>query len=253
VRIAPVFAILIPWTAAVFGQSAPARLSFEVASVKPSPPPGEPGLHFGTRIDEAQADFGNITLRGLIMFAYRLRGFQLSAPDWVNTARFDVLGKLPDGAKPDQVPEMVQTLLADRFHLVLHPEDKEFPVYALVVGKDGPKLTAKPDNYNTAARTGTRPQTMDAYASILSGYTDHPVLDKTELQGEYLVSTADLSAERGQQIAAQAQAHDAVTTIDPLVPAVARSVLQYGLRIEPRKVALPFFVVDHIDKAPSEN
>jgi uncharacterized protein (TIGR03435 family) len=76
----------------------------------------------------------------LIRAAYRVKLYQISGPDWMTTSRFDVVAKLPEGAKADQVPEMMQTLLEERFHLVLHNSSKEMPVYALVAGKDGSKL-----------------------------------------------------------------------------------------------------------------
>jgi uncharacterized protein (TIGR03435 family) len=58
----------------------------------------------------------------------------------LNSARFDILAKIPDGAPRDQVPLMWQTLLVERFKLQIHRETKELPMYALVVGKNGPKM-----------------------------------------------------------------------------------------------------------------
>jgi uncharacterized protein (TIGR03435 family) len=60
------------------------------------------------------------------------------------------VAKLPDGAAKDQVPAMMQTLLADRFKLEIHREQREQPVYELVVGKDGPKLEASPPDDDKA-------------------------------------------------------------------------------------------------------
>ena len=102
------------------------------------------------------ADFSGASLASFISRAYRVRSFQISGPQWMNTTRFDIFAKLPGGASPDQVLEMLQTLLAERFRLVLHRESKEFPVYMLVVGKEGPKLAPCPavfDKWNSIAWT----------------------------------------------------------------------------------------------------
>jgi uncharacterized protein (TIGR03435 family) len=91
-------------------------------------------------IDAARVDIGFMSLADLIRAAYRVKPYQISGPDWMREQRFDIVAKLPDGASPDQVPEMLQALLAERFSLKVHRESKEHSVYALVVGKNGPKL-----------------------------------------------------------------------------------------------------------------
>jgi len=73
------------------------------------------------------------------------------APDWRRDARWDILAKLPDGASQDQIPEMLQALLVDRFKLVVHRENKELQVYELGVAQGGPKMKAsEPDTANSA-------------------------------------------------------------------------------------------------------
>jgi uncharacterized protein (TIGR03435 family) len=62
----------------------------------------------------------------------------------MNADRFDILAKMPEGSNKDQVPDMLQTLLAERFKLTLHHDTRDTPVYALVVGKGGPKLKEAP-------------------------------------------------------------------------------------------------------------
>jgi uncharacterized protein (TIGR03435 family) len=97
-------------------------------------------------------DFSDLSLAELIRAAYRVKLYQISGPDWMTTSRFDVVAKLPEGAKTDQVPEMLRTLLGERFHLVLHNSSKEMPVYALVVGKEGSKLKeSTPDDATDGA------------------------------------------------------------------------------------------------------
>ncbi|SPF51031.1 conserved exported hypothetical protein [Candidatus Sulfopaludibacter sp. SbA4] len=122
----------------------PARLEFEVASIKPAAPitNKEGKFRIGMRVDAGRMEYTFVSLRDCIRTAYRVKDYQVQGPDWLADVRFDIVAKLPEGASIDQVPEMLQTLLADRFKLALHHESKEHSVYALVVGKNGPKLAA---------------------------------------------------------------------------------------------------------------
>lgn len=120
--------------------------TFEVASIKPSPDAAAlmasgkmPNV--GMRIDESQVNIGFTSLAQLISTAYKVKLYQISGPDWIKTARFDIQAKMPDGATKEQVPDMLRALLEERFKLAIHRETKDEPVYALVVGKNGPKLT----------------------------------------------------------------------------------------------------------------
>src|SRR5207247_1621786 len=88
---------------------------------------------------------------------YRLKPYQVIAPDWVGTEHYDIAGKLPAGATRDQVPEMVQALLEDRFKLQIHRENRDFPVYALIQGKNGIKLKESPVDENAKASAAARP------------------------------------------------------------------------------------------------
>jgi uncharacterized protein (TIGR03435 family) len=139
---------------AVFGQTPTAPPAFEVASIKPAPGlnPADAAagkLHVGMTIDGARVDIGFLSLADLIPIAYRLKRYQVSGPDWMAAQRFDVQATLPEGASKDQVPEMLQALLAERFKLVAHRDSKENSVYALVVGKNGPKLKDSPPDTAT--------------------------------------------------------------------------------------------------------
>jgi uncharacterized protein (TIGR03435 family) len=222
-------------------QKATAALAFEVASIKPAEPLSAERMmagqqHISVNVDAARVDFSDVSLAELIRAAYRVKLYQISGPDWMITSRFDVVAKLPEGAKADQVPEMMQTLLVDRFHLVLHNASKEMPVYALVIGKDGMKMkeSAPDDGTDGAAAAGApangsggRPggispmstsgpngsSTMSAgpnglhvslknmtIASMLdwlSRFTDRPVVDQTGLTGRY---DLELDASRDEML-----------------------------------------------------
>jgi uncharacterized protein (TIGR03435 family) len=218
--------LLVLAAGAAAGQTPAPPPAFEVASVKPAAPLNRGQLlsgqaHVGMKIDAARVDIGSMSLEELIRVAFRVKPYQVSGPDWMASVRFDVLAKLPEGASAEQVPEMLQALLAERFKLTVHRESKEHAVYALVVGKNGPKLKeAAPDADTPAATDDANPQVhvngrgenmsvsisggqigtahmsmgpngtmrleapkmnMAALADSLSRFFDRPVVDLTEL------------------------------------------------------------------------
>jgi uncharacterized protein (TIGR03435 family) len=144
----PSFSAAIILSAGSLLAQAPA---FEVASVKPSEPItpamiASGKLHAGMKIDGKRVDIGNFGMMQLICKAYDVKSYQVSGPSWLKAVglsgqRFDIVANLPEGATKEQVPQMLQALLAERFKLVIHRETKDQPVYALVVGKGGAKLT----------------------------------------------------------------------------------------------------------------
>jgi uncharacterized protein (TIGR03435 family) len=119
-------------------------VAFEVAAIReasfPTPQTFQSGqFRIGTRIDGSSLDFEFVTLADLVPYAYRVKSFQVVGPDWMRQLRWDIQAKLPDGSSRDQVPEMMQALLADRFKLTFHHEQRQQPVYELVT-KGEPKL-----------------------------------------------------------------------------------------------------------------
>jgi uncharacterized protein (TIGR03435 family) len=73
-----------------------------------------------------------MSLAELLQRAFRLEPYQLSGPDWLSELRFDIQATIPTDGTRDQVPQMLQTLLAARFGLVTHREFRERPVFLLV-------------------------------------------------------------------------------------------------------------------------
>jgi uncharacterized protein (TIGR03435 family) len=134
-------------SAAPFGPE-PQPSLFEVASVKPSVEPVKDLMFcigpcsFGERFSVvgSRVNIRYMSLYNLVLAAYRIRPNQLSGPDWMKSQRFDIIAKLPDAASKDQVPDMLQALLSERFKLAIHRDLREQPVFALVVGKNGLKL-----------------------------------------------------------------------------------------------------------------
>src|SRR5579862_6624980 len=148
--------ILCTAAVAVFAQ-APATppLAFEVASIKPAGPLdptaiAQGKIHIGMKVDGAICDIGSFSLKDLIRTAYEVKDYQITGADSLGSPldaqRFNIQATMPEGATEKQVPQMLQTLLADRFKLVVHRETRDHQVYALVVAKGGPKMKeAEPD------------------------------------------------------------------------------------------------------------
>jgi uncharacterized protein (TIGR03435 family) len=137
---------------ALLGQAPEAGLAFEVATIRAAPSIQNVAQQIqsgkakiGISVDGARVDMGFQSLADLIRIAYDVKPYQVQGPDWMAQQRFEIQAKIPEGVYPDKVPEMLQALLADRFKLTIHRGKKDLPVYALVVGKNGPKLTPASD------------------------------------------------------------------------------------------------------------
>ena len=157
------FASLLLATAALSPAQAvqPAR-TFDVASIKPSPPLDMAKVRLGQqrigmKVDAARVDIGNMPLADIICAAFKLRPYQVGGPSWRDLGpaggpRFDIDATLPQGATEKDVPELLQALLVERFGLRFHREESEQPIYALIVGKNGHKMKAAPREDSEPAR-----------------------------------------------------------------------------------------------------
>ena len=140
--------------------------AFEVASIKqavlPTPDKILSGqVHVGINNRGSQADFGLMSLADLLTYAYRVKPYQISGPDWMRETRWDILAKLPEGESQDHVPEMLQALLVERFKLAVHRENREQPVYELVAAKNGLKLKpSAPEEETPSANAAPESSTL---------------------------------------------------------------------------------------------
>jgi len=162
-------------------------LAFEVATVKPSDPAARGGgirpLPGGQTYVATSAP-----LRMMIKLMYGITDVQIvGGPDWINTDRFDVRAKAEKPSTIDQLHEMFQTLLGDRFQLKFHRETRTLPVYVLVVEKPGKmKLDDSPNMFDIPIKGTGRGQVegarvpMSYLAWFLSQQLNRPVLNKTE-------------------------------------------------------------------------
>jgi uncharacterized protein (TIGR03435 family) len=262
---------LVLLTAGVgFGQTPAAAPSFEVASVKPAPPqaPGKLMVQMGG--DPGMVDYRNVSLKSVIERAYEMKEYQVSGPEWLDSALFDVVAKIPPNTPAAQVPLMLQNLLAERFKLTAHREQKVMPVYAMVVGKNGPKL--KPVEGEGGGRMrmsiGPRgrqmsgPTTMSGLADRLSQMLDRPVVDLTELKGTYDIDLEWVPDEReGGGILAKMKAMAEAASVDPKGDPLGPNGLslfgalqeKLGLRMEARKSPVDIVVVESAQQVPTEN
>jgi uncharacterized protein (TIGR03435 family) len=139
--------------------------TFDVATIKPAAPmdqarliaavQGGGKLPVGANIDGLRAEYTYLDLKSLLTYAYGVKPYQISGPDWMSSTRFDIVAKMPEGSKKDDAPKMLQALLEERFKLAVHKTSAEHPVLALVVGKGGPKL--KPSTETPVAIDETAP------------------------------------------------------------------------------------------------
>jgi uncharacterized protein (TIGR03435 family) len=289
----------LSWTLALvfvsvaWGQKAPAarKLEFEVATIKPSGPlvPGQLGI--GVHIDGSQVRARGFTLKTYLGYAYNLKPYQITGPDWITSDRFDITAKLPDGGKSQQVPDMMQSLLEKRFQMKIHREKKPFPVYALVVGKAGLKMHALPPQPGDDEEDSATPDvavgggrgalsmnlghgssislggnkvqgkriSMPDLAAWLSRLADRPVIDMSELKGRYDLTLQFTPDDyRSLMIHAASSAGiniplGAPAQDDSSMGALQSALQTVGLRIEPRKSPLDMLIVDHAEKTPTSN
>jgi len=242
-----------------FGQ----QPSFEVASIKPAAP-GKGGyvVHGGPgSTDPGLATFANIDLFSLVALAYGIQRHQLFGPDWLTATRFDIAARVPQEATQDQYRLMLQDLLAARFRLLVHREQRELKVYELEVAQGGLKIAEYPVDA-AAANDGLKPPpplsaprlgyqgavnvvlgkaSMQRVASVLSGLLGEPVTDGTGLKGTFDVKFRALVPQHG----------DAAGSADPDLFEALR--VELGLKLVRKKSMVAVLVVDHMERTPTEN
>ena len=243
------------------------QASFDVASVKPAAPvTGHFQYHMTMNTYPDRVELKNASLVDLIRTAWQVKVDQVSGPGWMSSEKFDVLAKLPDGSTPDQIPKMLQGLLARRFQLAIHRGSAQHSGLALLPGKGGPKLPpSPPDPDNTKGswtRTSlpdgglhidTRKMTLSALADLLETFLGCPVRDLTAIPGTFDMPL-DFSAEDLLTYAQlSGSGASAGSPAGSSGAAIFASVQKLGLRLEKRKFPVELVIVDHLEKVPTEN
>ena len=245
--------------------AADANPKFEVATVKPSKP-DTPGKAFTVR--GKQIITINTTLDDVIEFAYGVQMRQIvGGPDWMDKDKFDIAG-MPDREglpSVSQAKSMLQKLMADRFKLTFHHDKKELAVYALTVGKNGPKLT-KNESGGTLPGLFFRPApggimlpgvnaTMGDFVGVMqAAVLDRPVVDQTGLKGrfDFQLTWAPDDSQFGGHPPKQPQSDNSAPVDNPPPGLFTAIQEQLGLKLEATKAPADVFIIDHVEK-PSEN
>ncbi len=256
---------IVAVTGLLLAQSDP---EFEVASIHPSNPDQgfinatTPSLNVG---GDHFLRFVQITLRDLIMLAYGVGASQIQGPGFLNgrpdspADRFDIAARVPTGATQEQVPLMLRSLLAERFHLSFHRENKTSQTYALEVAKGGLRMKEAPEDSPGEARCArsfaehegatlaavcnhVRSADIAQQLQVLApGYfRDGPIVDATGLKGVYnfkLEWITNAEANNGGDGPTMFQAVEN----------------QLGLRLDRRRQAVEILVIDKLDRTPTEN
>jgi len=271
---------------------------FDVAVIKPS----KPGTPYHGKMIGGEVDVTGAPLKFLITSAWDLDSSDeealVGAPKWLETDHFDILAKVVNdgpavnaGAEPkapridaEDLRQMLQALLADRFHLKAHMEERPVSAYTLIAVK--PKLTKADPLSRTRCKDGPGPDGKDPRIAnpilnrlvscqnmtmaqlgeelqrMAPGYIHSPVLDSTGLKGSWdftlSFSSAVLTqagAHIGPPPAAPAATSSTVAASDPngavsLFDAVSK---QLGLKLEKQRRPAPVLVIDYIEEKPTEN
>jgi uncharacterized protein (TIGR03435 family) len=285
----PGYLLAILLTASAFAQSP----QFEVASIKPFDPSAQGQALAGIHVDGAQVRLAGLSLRDLLAMAYKIKATMITGPDWTATERFDISATLPAGGTRAQLSEMMQALLTERFQVKVHKDKKDFPIYALLVGKGGPKLKESPPSpdadkeepgsaagvVTTSAGNGVNVNyghgisytfannrfdahklTMLIFAGNLERFADRQIVDMTGLTAPYDfafdVAPEDYYAMllRSAVWAGVNLPPPAQKILDDSSPAALGDALQQiGLKLEARKAPLDVLVIDEALKTPTAN
>jgi uncharacterized protein (TIGR03435 family) len=268
-RIALTAGSIAIFSSLAFGQTPAPAPAFEVASIKPSAPLTGNNFFVRMRDDPGRVNLTSVTLRNVLMRAYKVKEHQIVAPDWMNSERFDIVAKLPEGAQKEQIPQMLQALLADRFKLTLHREQKVMPVYALMPAKGGVKLPPAEASGRIQASVGpkgrhlTGKMTIAQFADMLSNFLDRPVLDRSETKAAFDIDLEWTGGDSNMRIGgpmgpAPPPRPEGAETKEPNENADAPSIFtaiqeKLGLRLEAQKAPVEILIIDHAEKLPTEN
>ena len=236
-------ATLLLWHFAAFAQS------FEVASVKPSRQTLGRDFNKPVVFGPSGLTGRNVTLKRLIVEAYNVQPHQVfGAPKWLDDSEYDIDAKADGPAAKEQLRLMLRALLAERFRLALHRENKELHVYELVVDKGGPKIHAAKEPAGSGARSLeqlanlisvqlTIPEPADPGKPSIASGAPIPVIDKTGLTGLYEI-TYDLHPDPGMDMF-------------KLWQRILQD--QLGLKLQSRKAPMEILIVDRADRIPVAN
>jgi uncharacterized protein (TIGR03435 family) len=226
-------------------------------------------------------------LKQVILRVFDIGDDQLIGPGWMTSECYDILAVVPAGAPKEQIPLMFQALLAERFGLRFHRETKLTSAYALIVLDGGPKFTeaASEDGFDPLEETGkisleggrmsattvsrgryglvkntleypniffhrefVRITMKDFARAITRSSENRPVVDMTGLTGFYRL-TVDIGGPKELPWDDEADLSVPAASGDPL----RESLKKLGLKLERRNLPFEKFIIDHVEKTPTQN
>ena len=221
------------------------RLEFEVAVIKPGNIARiTTGAANSSRIGSGRFEVRGFTLKALIKMAYRIRDYQISGgPKGLDSEAYDIDAKFPVGATVQQVPQMIQSLLADRFQLAFHHETRLVSAYELVTAKNGPMLHDSPAESGVGwgpRMIRSKGASMATLAENLTEALGSPVVDHTGLKGIYAFELGFAP------IQPDPSANDSAPSIFMALQE------QMGLKLQTTRTQVEVTVIDRAEK-PSAN
>ncbi|HXB73820.1 MAG TPA: TIGR03435 family protein [Candidatus Acidoferrales bacterium] len=249
-------------SSAAFSQSTETPPAFEFSDVH-AVAPGANQFMRGGLMRGGRYELRTATMVDLIKTAYGVDDDNvIGGPNWLEFDRFDLIAKAAPSSSPERIQLMLQALLADRFHLVVHNDTKSLPEYVLTLGKGRQKLKESDGTGEKGCQGQPQPQNLppgvpryitvschnltsaaiaDELHQMAGGYLDTPVVDSTGLKGSW---DFDIKwSGRGQLAAAGADGISIFDAVDK----------QLGLKLELQKLPMPVIVIDRVNQKPTEN
>ena len=248
--------------------------TFEVASVRRSGEESPIGAQWNWGTSPGSVELPRVTLQVLLMRIYHVDAYRIKGPSWLAQDEFDIAAKVPAGASKEQIPEMFESLLGERFGMVVHRETQVSPVYAIVVGKGGVRVKESSPVLPATWPPGLKPGesltkigphglygvtgqiTMNALAGLLSRPLHLPVVDLTDLKGTYDIDITWMPEPVQQPLRTSADGLEPGGLPEPSLPApsIASELKdRLGLTLESRKMPIETLVIDNINRVPTDN
>jgi uncharacterized protein (TIGR03435 family) len=195
--------------------------------------------------------FTNVSLIGILCRAYDLMPRRIHAPEWMGQRRYSISARAASNTPEGHIPEMLQNLLADRFRMKLHWDEKEESGYLLTITKGGPKLKQSP----SGATRGTSMRSNGHLEWIAYSMTDFAAALSVDM-GETVINTTNLSAVYDISVDAAPDSMPGFrfgSGTDSSFPTIFEALRQLGLSLVPGKVMVKDLVVDSAVKVPTDN
>jgi uncharacterized protein (TIGR03435 family) len=251
-------------------------MQFEVASIKLNNS-GATTIKFPVPA-EGRFKATNFPLKGLIAYAFGVLGTQIyGAPAWTTSERFDVDARASDtNITREQYPQMLRSLLVERFKLKASRETRDLPAYELVLNKGGSRLkAADPQACEPAGQSGNQPRangdavtcgafftgqaSLDGRSMSMTGFCNalgivlgSPVADRTGLSGRFDIHL-EFDPEGVNLGNGPTGLSSEVDKSDSTRPSIFSALQQLGLRLQSHKEPTEVLVIDRLERLPTEN